>query len=188
MRDSLPQSKKAVSELISYVLLIVIAIGASVLVYGALKLYVPKQSSTCQDGISLTISDSYICTVGPAPDSASLILSLMNRGKFTVDAAYIRIGKLNQRTTVWINAANLSQYYLYYNSTNGLPPGQETAMQTYKINADTIQGNNPPITANGTYILEIDPVVIDETTKKEAMCKNAIITQEIKCCTTPPCA
>lgn len=179
MRDILPQHKKAVSELISYVLLIVIAIGASVLVYSALKLYIPKSGPACQDGISLVISDSYSCLI-ESPDSASLTLSLSNKGKFTVDAAYIRIGKPDQKTTVWINAVNLSQYYLYYNSTNGLPPGQETATQTYQINPGTIQGANP-ITANGTYILEIDPVVIDKITKKEAMCKNAIITQEIVC-------
>lgn len=180
MRDILPQNKKAVSELISYVLLIVIAIGASVLVYSALKLYIPKPGPTCQDGISLVISDFYSCKIETAPNSANLTLSLSNKGKFTVDAAYIRIGRPDQKTTVWINAVNLSQYYLYYNSIKGLPPGQETPMQTYKINDRTIQGTSP-ITIAGPYILEIDPVIIDKTTKKEAICKNAIITQEITC-------
>ena len=186
MRDILPQRKKAVSELISYVLLIVIAIGASVLVYGALKLYVPKTNPTCQDGISLVVSDSYNCII-ENDHSANLSLSLSNKGKFTVDAVYVRIGRLNQATTVWINSGNLSQYYLYSGLTAGLLPGQETGWRTYKINKDTIQGNYP-ITQEGRYNLEIDPVVIDKISKKESLCSNAIITQEIECkCNVPGC-
>ena len=79
-------NKKAISELIAYVLLIVIALGLAAGVYTWMRIYIPpeKEKATCPEDISLYIND-YAC------DTANKRISLMieNRGMFNIDGITI---------------------------------------------------------------------------------------------------
>ncbi len=90
MRNLLLRDKKGVSEMVGYVLLIVIAVTLSALVYSFLRLYVPGESPKCQESINLIVKD-YSCSNG------QLNITLQNKGLFTVDGAYVRFGEAGQK-------------------------------------------------------------------------------------------
>lgn len=160
------QNKKGVSELVSYTLLIIIAIAAGVLVFGYLKVYVPKDRPVCPDEISLSLP-SINCAYGV--DNSSLSISFVNRGRFTIDAAYIRIGLPGKSTKTLINSNNSDLYF-----ASGLIPSQPPLNKSFSINNKII--SNP-----GSYILEVEPAVTDKNLNVLAACDNAIISQDISC-------
>jgi hypothetical protein len=79
------KNKKGLSIIVSYVLLIGISIGLSIIVYTWMKTYVPKESLECPDGVSLSISRLTY-------ESATKILNITfrNNGRFSIDGFYIR--------------------------------------------------------------------------------------------------
>src|SRR3989338_8510282 len=60
MRKIRKENKKAVSEVVSYVLLIVVAISLSIIVYAWIKIQLPKEIIECPEGVSVIIKD-YRC-------------------------------------------------------------------------------------------------------------------------------
>lgn len=153
------QHKKGISEIVSYMLLVVIAVGLSVLVFSFLKLYVPKEKPECKDGISLIVQN-YSCF-----STKNITATLSNKGRYSVDAAYVRIGTVGKRAKAWINR-NDSDFYF----NPALVPGNKlTAL--YNITGI--------INASGAYELEVQPALI--VNDKLAACDNAIITQTITC-------
>jgi hypothetical protein len=78
------KSKKALSIMIGYVLLIVFAIVIGVLVYAWMKTYVPVEDLVCDEGSSLSI---YSYTYDS--DTAILTLELKNNGQFDIGGYYI---------------------------------------------------------------------------------------------------
>lgn len=77
-------NKKAVSEIVSYVLLIVIALSLAAGVYTFLKTSVPNpdnEQEKCSEDTSLSLSD-YECT--PQEDKI-ITLTLENKGLFNID-------------------------------------------------------------------------------------------------------
>ena len=64
MRKIPTKNKKALSEIVSYVLLIIIAISLSVAVYAWLEVYVPKNTVECEQGASVVIKDFSCNTIG----------------------------------------------------------------------------------------------------------------------------
>ena len=72
-------NKKAISIIIGYVLLVVIAISLSLLVYAWLKNYLPKDVEKCPDSVSLTISN-YNCDI----EENKITLTLRNKGFFNI--------------------------------------------------------------------------------------------------------
>jgi len=80
------KDKKALSIMIGYVLLIVIAIIISTFVYVWLKSYVPRESIECPEGVSVFIEDiEYVKTW----DISQLNLTLKNNGLFDIDGYFI---------------------------------------------------------------------------------------------------
>lgn len=166
MRGILQKHKKGVSELVSYTLLIIIAVAAAVLVYNYLKIYVPKDSPTCQDGISLVISDVK-CNATASPDT--LAVTVLNKGRFNIDAAYIRIGQQGKTTKTLVNGQNINDLYFI----PSLSP-EQSDIKMFNITSGLLASNT-------TYIIEIEPAVIDSTTKKLAACTADIISQPVQC-------
>lgn len=90
MRTILLKNKKGISELVSYVLLIIIAISISVGVYTWLRSYMPseKERQKCPEEATLIISD-YECV--DIPNYGKFLrLKIENRGLFNLDGFYIR--------------------------------------------------------------------------------------------------
>lgn len=168
MRGIFPKRKKAVSELISYSLLIVIAIAASVLVYSYLKVYVPKDNPTCPDGISILVTD-YACNLSIG-GGANLTIDFMNKGTFNIDAAYIRIGTPGSTTNMLINGAQ--QQDLYFIPT--LSPNQQVFSKSFQVDSSIIS-------SAGNYNLEVEPAVTDPTTNNLNLCSSSVISQTIQC-------
>ena len=85
-------NKKAVSEIVSYVILIVIAISLSAVVFVFLQQQIPKQSENCDEGVSLIIKD-YTCY--ESDKKVNIVFS--NRGTFKIDGIYARYSNESER-------------------------------------------------------------------------------------------
>lgn len=170
MRGILPRHKKGVSELISYSLIIIIALAAAVLVYNYLKVYVPKNTPECPDSTSIIVTD-YSCSLENT--STNFTVSLVNKGKFNIDAAYIRIGVPGRNTKTLINGQTEEELYFF-------PPLSPSA----EIHTKSILVPVSVISAAGDYVLEIEPAVLDGKTNQLAACSGSIISQEILCAGT----
>ncbi len=145
--------------MIGYVLLIVIAVGLSILVFAYLKLYIPKDKPECKQDIHLIIQN-YSCL------QQSLTLSFFNKGLFKIDGVYVRIGQQDRKIKELINANDL--YLGIIGGQKGLFPGKSFT-KTYVS----------PHIAQENLSLEIQPAVFDNNDL--AICENAIVTQPIKC-------
>ena len=146
MRELLHRNKKrkGVSEMVSYVLLIIIAVGLSVLVYSYLKVYVPKDKAQCSQNISLILSD-YYCDVA----KQSLSVNLTNKGLFKIDAYYLRFDKSTKRIKPLLNNETIR-----FSHPNGdvfsLLPGDSFSGLFF----------SEAINESGKYELEIEPAII----------------------------
>ena len=161
------KSKKGVSEIVSYVILIVIAVGLSVLVYGYLKKLANPPPEFCEEDIQLVV-DSYNCTISAG--QTTVALDFKNKGLFKVDAVFVRMGNQSKEVLQQIN-----RYQEYLTNSSGssvvLQPG-EVIRQRY-ITSD------PEITDSGDYKLEIQPAT--RSKKGLALCDKAVIAQTISC-------
>jgi len=143
--------KKAVSEIVAYVLLITIAISLSGMVYAWLRWYItPGQEIKCDSGTTLIIKD-YKYTWGL---SASLNITLQNKGLFKIDGFIISVNDRPGRTvgvyTLKINGLDA------YQPVEGFSPGTEVS-----LNLDTsVDYDNNPLDCL-TYI-EVQPFVVQD--------------------------
>lgn len=161
MKHLLLRDKKGISIMIGYVLLVIIGITIAVLVYGFLKVYVPSNKAACPDNVALSIEE-FSCING------AVRIQLNNRGLFSVDGAYIRIGEKGRVFKELLNKQNI--YFDEWTNEQGLPPGEswpkdKTASFPYK--------------GLGEQILEVEPVIFvgDELT----LCNRAVISQPVVC-------
>ena len=76
------KSKKGVSVIIGYVLLVTFAVVIGLIVFQWMKSYVPQDDLVCPDGVSLFINN-YECS------SNMLTLNLKNNGKFDIGGYFI---------------------------------------------------------------------------------------------------
>ena len=80
----LPQDKRAVSEVIGYVIIISLAIIISVAVFVWFKSYVPTDSLKCPDGVSLFVESTNL------DESGILNITIKNNGLFSVGGYFIK--------------------------------------------------------------------------------------------------
>ena len=110
---SIIQNKKALSEIISYVLLISIGLSLAAGVYSFMKFYVPKEdmgTQKCNENIVLIVN-SYGCT-----DSV-LSLKIENKGMFNIRGFILKFSAdANKIPTEPLNATNK-------NITDNFKPG-----------------------------------------------------------------
>ncbi len=158
-------NKKAVSEVVGYTLLIIIALGLSVMVYAFLKVYLPKETLQCEEDTALIVQDA-ACSFSST--YSELNVTLINKGLFKVDAAYIRLGNLSQKVKAQINKNHTELYGA--NNAIGLNPG-EYFSTSYDVTF--------AVSIAGSYILEVQPAVYQG--RRIVLCDKAIITQPIEC-------
>lgn len=162
-KKSLLSNKKGVSEIIGYVILIVIAISLSILVYSYLKVYLPKgETPQCPQDVSIQLS-SYNCD----SINKNISITILNTGLYKVNGAYFRIGNESQKIRASLTADNQPISF----GLSGLKPND---LFTIVINA------NPGVIKNGTNILEMQPLIYI-TSKKPAICEKAVTTSTINC-------
>lgn len=169
-------NKRALSEMVGYVMLVVIAVGLSVVVYSFLRSYVPPLDTIeCPADMTLVIQNSSCFQSG---GEYRLQLVLSNRGLFNINAAYIRIAQENRKVKSLINDA-LSQstvpggVYIFGSTNNSLIPGQSIQTGAYPLGRFGV--------TSGKYGLEIQPAIFKGDSIKLALCSNSIITQTVEC-------
>jgi hypothetical protein len=81
-------NKRALSQVVTYVLLIVVAIGLSVIVFNFLSGIVPQDQFSCPDGISLVIKDV------SCEGSGKVSITFQNKGNFNIDGVYSRYSSI----------------------------------------------------------------------------------------------
>lgn len=172
MNSQSQRNKKGVSEIISYTILIIIALGAAALVYGVFKLYVPKDKPQCSEDITLIIEDVKCLA------NKQLNITFVNKGNFNITAAYIRIGRPTEKTRFWINRDIWTDDSHRNSSFFFAAPISPNQRIVYSYNDSYIDVSKFAI-ANIDYVLEVQPAVMDYKVNKIATCEK--VTQTITC-------
>lgn len=165
-------NRKGISEMVSYVLLVIIAVAAAGIVFAYLELRVPKdQLAQCPPEIGVIVQN-YSCNYESG--KTNFTLAITNKGLFTVDAVYLRFEKAERRIK-----QNIGEQPLYMPS-EGLLPGE--SYQTPVYNVARI------VDSDGNYEVEVQAAVYTGRIKegyplgKElAVCENAVISQPVVC-------
>lgn len=119
------KSKKGVSLMIGYVLLISLAVVMGAVLYVWMKSYVPQEDIKCPDGVSLIVKDySYNCTTNV------LSLKLVNNGNFNISGYVPRASTIPGQelaTRDIFNNINKSEGIIKYEPGNAvlIDSGQE---------------------------------------------------------------
>jgi hypothetical protein len=156
-------NKRGISLLVSYSILVVIAIALSVLVYSSLKLYLPTDRPECSQEIKLIVEEA-TCQAG------NLDLTLSNRGLFNIPGAFIRLGP--EGRTVFSQINTNKEIF-----PTTISPGDSRQILP-PLSVSNI------VDVSGNYILEIQPAILD----KGAIypCEKSVIRQTISCSTGIP--
>lgn len=167
------KNKRAVSIMIGYILLVIIAVILSVVVYQWIKSYTPKEGLKCPDDVSIFLKN-YSC------NSGSLDITVKNNGKFSIAGYFIRVSNSSGKKTATIDISSklleggvTSGSSVVFNTEgeNSLEPGEETTQRYSLAEIGTI------------YLLEITPVRYQEEENKMRFvsCGEEKIKEEIEC-------
>lgn len=193
------RSKKALSVVIGYLLIVVLATVIGVIVYQWQKTYVPKDSyAECPEGVSLSIiSKSYDCTNG------KLTLEIKNTGQFSVGGYFIYLIDDLEKTIATIDASkyhtNKSNNLSEILDKNGVKLGGDP-LDASKLKKNTFNPGDGPekheyilnILGNPDikiYGVEIVPIRWQKEGRREvlASCKNQKIKEEFSSVCSEEC-
>jgi hypothetical protein len=168
----LAKRKKALSNLVAYVLLISITISLSVFVYGWLRFYVsPGEADSCPEGVNVIIR-SYECYLPYGGEGGRIKVTLKNKGLFTVDGYELRVHDRE--------GADFG-FYLFDDVGMQIKPGEEWS-ETYWFNAtkffslnDLVQGVDDEL--ENVTLVEVQPFIDDGG---EIRCKS-YASQDVVC-------
>jgi hypothetical protein len=172
------QTKKAVSPIIAYVLLIGIGLTLATITFQLLKTYVPKDAIECPSSVSARITNSS-CTLNERNYEIEILIQ--NNGLFKFSGFYSYYGKDIEKR---IAETNLAQYSIETNKytnmrgeniylTNPLNPDQEILL---KFIIPVSEGEEK-------MIVELTPFQLEVIKSKTqlAACTQARINQIINC-------
>ena len=165
--------KKGLSEMISYVLLIAIAIGISTGVFVWLKSYTNvKPVVDCEEGTSV-LMESYSCGC-TAREGCLIKLELKNNGRFNVSGIILTVSNDSREPSYnLVQATDVKKLFVGYQFfIPQLSPGSST--EGSFIN--TLKNNN---VLDKITSIKIQPFIIIKQTK--VVCQNSIIKQPITC-------
>jgi len=164
-------NKKGLSEIISYVLLILIALSLSAAVFVWLKVYIPKNSVECPKDASLIIKD-YSCDI----NTQKISIIFQNKGYYDIDGVYIKIANTTDGIASELPeppsiSSTPSEPGFFYFGFHGLLPGKSDN-QTFEYTAFT------QVTK-----VQIQPFVLRDD--KIIICTRDTKSQEITNCNYP---
>jgi len=176
------KNKKAISLMVSYVILIAIIASISVGVFAWLKIVANVSPVIdCKSGTSVIIED-YQCSTGEELDPAGIEIILKNNGRFNVDGIIFAVGDSSARApiTYLIPQASGSRIPGHYFFLQPLKPGE----------SKTIGFSNEKETGVVTFIdgkikvAQIQPFIL--TPEGKVVCQEAVIKQDITDCKIIP--
>jgi len=167
------QNKKGVSNIIGYVLLIVITIVISTIVFQWMKTYIPTDSLDCPESVSVFVKDhSYNCTEN------QFNFTLKNNGRFDIAGYFIHGTNSSEQELAVIdltlyNKMNSKGIVIFDNEINSLTPNNEVNNAFDFSNTSFGQ----------IYSIEIIPIRYQLTNNKNRIvsCSNAKIKEVISC-------
>ena len=153
------KQKQGLSEIIGYVLLIVIAISLSLLVYAWLKNQVPKETQSCQENLALSIQ-RYECF------EESIEVTIKNNGLFDINGLLARYA--------------VKESGLASKDMQGLSPVRSSGQILKAINSSLsfVEEFEYPIDRSMVEI-EITPIKLIDG--KMTICTNSAVRQKIEC-------
>ncbi len=171
---ALLKNKKAVSLMISYVILVAIAITMAIAVFAWLKIIANVEPvPSCEEETSLTISD-YFCEVG------AFKLQIKNNGRFSVNGFILTVGNNPERVpTIRLIPLNTDEitgegFFIFPD----LKPGElrEAVFTNTEKKSD---GRIREVDFEFIKNLKLQPFIIEDN--KKIVCEN-IIKQETENC------
>ncbi|MFH1307331.1 MAG: archaellin/type IV pilin N-terminal domain-containing protein [archaeon] len=161
-------NKKGLSEVIAYVLLIVIALTLSAVVYTWMKGYLFVPSEVCPEGASIIIQD-YDCSEFP-----KIQVLLNNHGRYNLDGFVIK-GSNNSQGLV-INPLEPIPNPNMFEGGFILVPDFRPGL--------SIKENFTYFELNSLSRIEISPIMYDEKSDNYIICEESVIVQQVGGC--PP--
>jgi hypothetical protein len=169
------KSKKGISVIVGYVLLITFTVVIGFIVYNWMNTYIPQEELNCPDGTSLLIQN-YSCS------SDILSITLENNGNFDIGGYFIYAtdSPEEELATIDLSKNNTQNYSIrtpsgvkfgFIGEKNSLGPNEKET-ETYNItNRDTI------------YLIQIIPMRWQEEKNKEVVvtCKDIQIEKRVEC-------
>ena len=158
--------KRGLSEIIAYAIMIAIAIGLAVAVFGMWKIIVDglKPPLDCKDGTSV-ILEGYTCPTDP---TSNLVLSIKNNGGFNVNGVVVKVSyEVGKEPTEMLPieigvATNINGTFTF---SSELQPGDPPKDATYEGGL-------------GVKLISVQPFVFNDNMKK-IVCKG--FKEEINC-------
>ncbi len=170
MNNLLRLNNKGVSVMIGYVLLISIAVALSTAVFFYLKLYLPDERPDCYQDINLVIDGASCKKDSPNPGVSTVYINFTNKGLFTVDGAFIKIGDYDRIFRETLNKPEEGLMSRCKNNNNlSLKPG-EMFCRSYTY-------NNP--LPGKLQEISVQPFIWIEN--KAVICPEAIVSRKIMC-------
>ncbi len=171
--SSIPHEKRAVTEMVAYVAMIIVAFSISIIIYTYLQVQTPKDRPECPEGVALIVSDATCKLIFKKniPPISTLDITLENKGRNSIDGAYVRMGAKDQEVKNLLNDDKI--FFTNVATAEGkyeLPPGHSIS-QSYR---DTLS-----ISRSGTYSIEVQPVI--GTPGNLALCEKAITIKIVQC-------
>lgn len=166
-------SKKGMSVIVGYVLLITFTAVIGVLVFQWMKSYTPKEEINCPYGSSLLIQN-YTCS------SNILILTIVNDGKFDIGGYFIYAtdSPEEELATIDLSKNNTEEYSILM--TTGVNFGIVGAKNSLTANKEEVEIYN---LTGKIYSIEIIPMRWQEEMNKNIVvtCKDVRIKKRIEC-------
>ncbi len=176
MKLLLQRDRRGESVVLGYALLIVLAIGMGAAVYAYLKFYLPKEQPSCPEGVSLAI-------VNKSCAGGIFSITLQNKGLFSVNGSYIKIGESGRVYKEIVNCPGPEQHapkcQIYFNT--GRPEYFTKPLLPGEIWSASFDYNG-----TGESEVEVEPLIISnigarDTNRTRVLCKNAIISTKVTC-------
>jgi len=169
--------KRAVTEMVAYVAMVIVAFSISILIYSYLQVQAPKDRPECPEGVSLRVKDvtctllpNKICNGMSQGGTGKMDITLFNNGKRSISGAFIRFGLPGSKVKESINK-DTPFFKPLTDTGQELLPGR-TLTQSYTL----ALGNQVSI---GEQSLEIEPVFGEPNNL--ALCEDSVVTRRVSC-------
>lgn len=157
------KNKKGVSLMVSYSILVVIALSLSVFVYSYLKLYTPSERPECSPDIHLAIQNQICIRDHGTSTTDKVIFQVNNRGLFSIPVIYSRFAEEGKTVRKQFR------------------PGEEILVKPLRPGEILYNEFEPPsdIDVDGPYVIEVQPGIIEKGAAYP--CDLAVVTQKVEC-------
>jgi len=174
------ENKKAVSEMVAYVLLVVISISLAIIVYAWLSKYIRvTPTPECPDSVALSVED-YVCY----DDNQTLLLRVKNKGFFNI-SGYDIWGTSNTSKEALtslryeVSASGMPKGRYYFEIFSKSPTFGNGTLGPGRIDSKIHLFYYDDFPTNHLEKIKIQPFVVIKD--REAMCDKAIIVMEVGC-------